>query len=141
MDGGLAELRQFLCRHGHVPTSIDSWRSYLRRFSCSINTRIHGTMVAIQSGIPALCVCHDTRTRELAERMKLPALEIATFIEARYEIKRLFAATKFDGAAFDRTRQEAASEYIALFNELGLKPSPHLQSFASTSTAGLARVA
>lgn len=141
MDGGIPELQQFLWRYGYVPTSIDSWRSFLRRFSCSINTRIHGTMVAIQSGLPALCICHDTRTRELAERMKLPALEVQAFIEGRYEIKRLFSATGFDGAAFDQNRRDIAQEYINLIEEIGLTPSAHLLAFATARAGGLARVA
>ncbi|MDC7786695.1 polysaccharide pyruvyl transferase family protein [Rhodoplanes sp. TEM] len=123
------ELRAFLLDYGHVPSSVPSWQVYMKRFSCSINTRIHGTMMAFQSGIPSLCVTHDTRTRELAAKLKLPGLEPSQMIEHRYDIKRMFAATKFDPVAFEVNRAEIAARYRALFAELGLKPSSHLESF------------
>lgn len=141
MPGGTDELIQFLTRHGYVPTSIDSWRSYLRKFSCSINTRIHGTVVAFESGVPALCIHHDTRTRELAVQMKLPNLSISDFIENRYDIKRQFAATKFDGKTFDENRQQVAAEYRRLLETVGLKPSAHLMSFINYAQGTLAKVA
>ena len=143
MRDGADELQQFLRRFGYVPTSIDSWSAFLRRFSCSINTRIHGTMIALQTGIPALCVTHDTRTRELATRMKMPALDVPKFVESRYDIKRLFQVTRFDGAAFDAGRREVAHEYVTLFKTFGLTPSRHLLAFTQerSNSAAMARVA
>lgn len=126
----IQELEKFLRTFGYVPTSIDSWRSYLRKFSCSINTRIHGTMVAFQAEIPALCVVHDTRTRELAAQTKLPSLEVARFIEGRYDIKRLFSSTNFSGAAFDSWRQKIAGEYLTLLTAMKLTPSARLFALA-----------
>jgi hypothetical protein len=136
-----AELQQFLCRHGYVPTAIDSWRSFLLKFSCAINTRIHGTIVALQAGVPALCVCHDTRTRELAIALKLPALDVSKFIETRYELRQLFAVAGFDGAAFDENRRRLAGEYKALIEAIGLTPSAHLRALANPASAGIARAA
>jgi len=126
---GVGQLTAFLRRHGYVPTSIDSWMTFLQRFSCCINTRIHGTIIPIQAGIPAVCVVHDTRTKELAERLKLPALTLQKFIETRYDIFRMFAATSFDGVAFDIERRRIAEEYVSLIRELKLTPSDHLLSF------------
>lgn len=121
---------KFLQRCGYAPVSINSWASYLRRFSCSINTRIHGTIVSIQSGIPGLCIHHDTRTKELSDRLLLPALSTRQFIDSRYDLKRLFLLTKFDGRRFDEERKQIAQEYISLFEDVGLVPSRHLLAFA-----------
>lgn len=125
------ELTRFVIENGHVPTSIDSWQAYIRRFSCSVNTRIHGTVVSFQAGVPSLCVMHDTRTRELASGMELPRLEIAQFIEHRYDVKRMFNAAGFVGAKFESNRSHVAQQYLHLFNEIGLKPSPHLKAFVN----------
>lgn len=141
MSGGAADLTRFLRRYGHVPTSIDAWRSFLRRFSCAVNTRIHGTIVALQTGIPALCICHDTRTRELAVTLKIPAVDVGKFVELRYELKRLFLAAEFDGAAFDENRRRLAREYVMLFETVGLTPSAHLRALAKEPAAGIARAA
>ncbi|RAI44992.1 polysaccharide pyruvyl transferase family protein [Rhodoplanes roseus] len=129
LNMSVQDLTDYLLQYGHVPTSVPSWQVYLKRFSCSINTRIHGTMIAFQSGIPSLCVVHDTRTRELASTLRLPHLETTKFIEHRYDLKQMFNATNFDPVAFESRRSEVAGRYVSLFRELGLKPSRHLNSF------------
>ena len=86
-------------------------------------------MLALQSEIPSLCISHDTRTRELAKRLLVPTIDIQTFIESRYDIRRLFFACKFDGRAFETNRSEIAEGYSQLFREVGVKPSSHLLSF------------
>jgi hypothetical protein len=138
---GPSELQRFLSRFGYVPTSIDSWCSFLRKFSCAINTRIHGTIVALQTGIPALCITHDTRTRELAAVLQIPSLSIAKFTEIRYEIQRLFVATGFDGVAFDENRRRLAHEYMVLIEAIGLTPSAHLRALANPSDRRIASAA
>ena len=130
LPGGADDLKMFLLHNGYVPTSIDAWSSWIQRFSCAVNTRIHGTMVALQSGVPSLCVVHDTRTRELAKRCKLPMLEIKQFVENRYDIRKCFAETKFDGDAFDECRRAVAKEYVELFEAAGVTPSNHLLTLA-----------
>jgi hypothetical protein len=97
--------------------------------------------MALQTGIPALCVCHDTRTRELAVTSKIPAVDIGKFIELRYEPKRLFLAAEFDGATFDANRRRLAREHVALFETVGLTPSAHLRALAGEPAAGVARAA
>lgn len=121
----------FLTTTGYVPTSIDSWMTAMRKHSCSINTRIHGTMIPFQAGVPSICITHDTRTRELVQVMKLPTLETQEFVEGRYDVEGLFAAAQFDGKAFDAGRRELSAGYLELFDAVGLHASSHLSAFAN----------
>jgi hypothetical protein len=122
-------LADFLRRHAEVPCSINDWAHGLRRFTAGVNTRIHGTMIGLAAGLPSLCICHDTRTRELAAQLRVPHLAQRDLIEHRYSVPALFAATKFSGSHFDSGRGEAAAGHIAALKAVGLKPSRHLMGF------------
>jgi Polysaccharide pyruvyl transferase len=126
---GPPALVDFLRRHGHVPRSVMDWIHGLRRFTAAVNTRIHGTMMGLAAGVPSLCICHDTRTRELAAQMHVPHIAPRDLIEHRYSVPDLFAAAAFSGARFDAGRGEAAAGHIAALRAVGLQPSRHLLGF------------
>lgn len=118
----------FLRTHLYAPTSIDSWMHYLQRFTAGINTRIHGTIVGTNAGIPSVCITHDTRTRELSRRLALPHIEPKDFMDTRFSIAAMFKRTQFSGEAFDANRRAIAEAYLGVFEKAGIKPSRHLLS-------------
>ena len=52
--------------------SVDNWIDCLKTFDFSIGTRIHGNIIAILAGVPAMVIAIDSRTRELAEFHHIP---------------------------------------------------------------------
>lgn len=122
-------LATFLRAHLVVPDSIDGWIHHLRGFDASINTRIHGTMMAVAAGVPCVCITHDTRTRELTQVMHVPSIDVAGFLERRYSLGDVMQATSFSGAAFDENRRVAAAAYVEMVKAAGLTPSRHLRRF------------
>lgn len=54
----------------------NEWWNYLKdqEFNYSFGSRIHGTIMAILSGIPSTIVACDSRTREMAEYFDIPML-------------------------------------------------------------------
>lgn len=122
--------RDFLRAAVYVPDAVDSWLQYLRRFSVSVNTRIHGTVMSLTAGVPALCVCHDTRTRELSRQLRVPNIDVRQFVENRYSVHDLFAQAGFSGTDFDEERGRVARVYYEVLAQIGLKPSRHLRSLA-----------
>jgi hypothetical protein len=73
-------------------------------------------------------VVHDSRTRELAKQLMVPALEIGDFIATRHRVDDMFARAAFDGDRFDANRRSIAAQYRELFEAVGLKASRHLVS-------------
>jgi hypothetical protein len=49
-----------------------TWLKWMRERDFTFGSRIHGNMVALQSGTPACLIAHDSRTRELAEVLCIP---------------------------------------------------------------------
>lgn len=64
--------RIFLQNRTRFFVNIHSWFEFLSDFDFSLGTCIHGTIAAIQAGIPAVLIVIDSRTRELAEFHNIP---------------------------------------------------------------------
>lgn len=125
----LAEFARWSEVHGQAFFDIEAWLEHYRRFDFVLGTRIHGVILALQSGVPGLCIVHDTRMRELCETMLVP---FVTADQVRDGIKRedLAALYHFDAAAFDRRRQELAGRYVGFLRGNGLAPAVWLQAIA-----------
>lgn len=67
-----AELAHVRTRY---PIDVHQWIKDLQAYDLSIGTRIHGCIAAVLAGIPSVMLCHDSRTRELAQWFDLPRLD------------------------------------------------------------------
>ncbi len=92
---------------------------YLRRFDFIVGARIHGVMLAIQAGVPGLCIAHDSRIRELCEKCMIPYV-MADDVKEGIQLQDLPHLAEFDGKAFDRNRANIAKEYQTFFANNGL---------------------
>lgn len=106
-----------------------AWMEHLKQFDFVIGTRIHGIMLALQAGVPAVCITHDSRTQEMCETMQIPHVEAKNVIDGikREDIPHLF---NFDPVKFDKNRQFLAAGYINFFISNELNPADYLKILA-----------
>ncbi|WP_200281562.1 polysaccharide pyruvyl transferase family protein [Rhabdochromatium marinum] len=112
--------------HARVFGSIPEWMDALGEFDFVVGTRVHGIVLALQAGVPALCIAHDSRTLELCETMCVPHVTIAEVIDGvtLEDLPRLF---RFDPLAFDQRRQNLAQNYWDFLWRNGIETQPFLQ--------------
>jgi hypothetical protein len=65
-----------------------SWMNDLKSYEFSFGTRIHGTIAALTSGVPATLIAHDSRTTELADYFDIPYMK-STSLAADTTVKDL----------------------------------------------------
>lgn len=99
--------------------NIPAWMEYLRRFDFVVGSRIHGVMLAIQAGVPGLCIAHDSRIRELCEKCKIPFV-MADAVKQGITLQDLPHLVEFDGKAFDKNRESIAQQYQKFFHNNGV---------------------
>lgn len=127
------ELGEFITwanTHGNVFFDIDSWMEHYRTFDLVIGARIHGTILALQAGVPGVCVAHDSRTEELCRTMFVPFVKGADYKDGMTRSK-LTQAFVFDGAAFDANRKMLAARYVEFLENNDLVPSKGLKALAT----------
>ena len=129
-DLGLRDMVRLIERHGafmfrmmgadrvRLFHDVPEWRSFLmeNRFSFSFGSRIHGNIMAILAGIPAVVCARDSRTRELAEFHEIPF--VAKGVYDRERLYELYART--DYRAFNRGFAARYDRYEAFLVRHGL---------------------
>lgn len=126
----LAEFVHWTKLHGNVFFDIPAWMEHYRRFDFVIGTRIHGIMLALQAGVPGLCIAHDSRTLELCTTMKVPYI-LAKDVQQGIRRKDLLKLFNFDAAAFDVNRKRLATSYVEFLKSNGITPAHYLVSLAA----------
>jgi hypothetical protein len=129
------DLRDFGRRYLRVWWDVPSWMEDLLRADFLFGSRIHGVMLALQAGTPAMCAIWDSRTHELCKTMGVPHVSIYdepwasgnfNWNDIRTEFER-----QFDPSSFDRLRHQRAIQFRDLFINNGVKISPHLHNLAT----------
>jgi len=114
--------------------NIESWLEHYLRYDLVIGIRIHGVALALQAGIPGLCIAHDSRIAELCQTMKIPYVttrEIPGGLSRDLAVK--FFEERFDPIAFNENRKSLFMKYqqfltnnhISIsqkYDQLGLPP-------------------
>lgn len=117
-------------RYGNVFWHVPSWMEHYRRFDFVVGARIHGIMLALQAGVPALCVVHDSRTLELCQTMMIPHV-LARDISSGVTRDELLALFQFDAKAFDANRRNLAKRYVEFLEQNNLEPVSWLRDIGS----------
>lgn len=110
---------------------VRDWLQYISKHAnFVIGTRIHGTIAALQVGIPALCIAIDSRTFELCEFLKIPFMTLDEFSKLlELDIKTFKNVIidsfykKFDARTFDKNRLEVAYNYYKFFRQNFIRPN------------------
>ena len=58
---------------------VSSWKKKLSDFDFLLTSRIHGAIMALHAGLPAMLICHDTRTLEIAEFCGIPHVHLEEY--------------------------------------------------------------
>lgn len=115
----VAEFIDWSKKYGNVFFDIPSWMEHYRKFDFVVGARIHGVMLALQAGVPALCIAHDSRTLELCQTMRVPyalSKDVSAGI-ARVDLLKHF---KFDPDDFDSNRKLLGEKYRLFLQNNGV---------------------
>lgn len=121
-------------RHGAVFFDVPSWMEHYRRFDFVVGARIHGVMLALQAGVPGLCIVHDSRTLELCQTMKVPYV-LAKDVKDGIAREQLLDLFDFDADAFDANRRFLARRYVEFLERNRIAPANWLRDLAGTEAS------
>lgn len=71
-----ADVRKWAADHVRVFFDLDDWLDTVQNYDFVFGSRFHGCMVALQRGVPALVICHDTRTEDMCRFLGMPFASI-----------------------------------------------------------------
>jgi len=113
-------LLDYLGRKGRVFFDLDAWAMFLRSTHGLISTRLHGSIIALNAGVPAILVPHDSRTSELAEFARIPTLD-QSLIKGDMTTQQLERfISHADTDKYYETRRKNAQIYVDFLSDCGL---------------------
>ena len=99
------------CRHNaYAFFDVPGWMDFLQRFDFVVGTRFHGAMLALQAGVPAGVIAHDSRTFEMCTTMGVP-VRMDTDVEGALTAERLPELFPFDADAYLEKRRTLHGAY------------------------------
>ena len=66
------QIEDFNKQKYHIFSSIEDWKHFISPFNFAIGYRLHGSILAINSGVPALCLNGDSRATEMCQFLNIP---------------------------------------------------------------------
>lgn len=67
-----AVMQKYARKRYRVFSSISEWKEFASNFDFAVGYRVHGSILALNSGCIPLCCNGDSRAREMCELMKIP---------------------------------------------------------------------
>lgn len=80
-DVDSADVVSYFHRHSKYFSSYADWSESISRCGLSIGSRLHGNLVALLNGVPALTIVHDSRTLEMCALAGIPFLNILEYAD------------------------------------------------------------
>ena len=106
--------------NAHVRTffDVDQWIDAIREYDFVFGNRFHGNMIALQHGVPACVVCHDTRTEDMCKFLGMPHVNIVDL--DGIDVRALY--DRVDCVALGERYKTLYPQYIAFLRQNGLIP-------------------
>lgn len=125
-DLSFNDIKHWFLKYSRFHVDVSQWLLSLKSFDLVVGARIHGVQAAIQSGVPAVCLTHDKRTKELCTKMCIPSLPIEQFLEGSGIDCVVDTLRDFDFLMFDENRRALASEAVGFLARYHVRPSAKL---------------
>lgn len=116
-----AKLEAYIMTHGHVFFDLQEWAKAMTKYHRAFGTRLHATIMALNTGVPAVLAHHDSRTLEMCEFADIPSIPADGASASPAEIEAAFAQADF--RRFLETRWRNCQSYAAFLSENGLEPA------------------
>jgi polysaccharide pyruvyl transferase len=113
-----ADVRSWATDHVRVFFDVDDWLTAIGTYDFVFGSRFHGCMVALQRGVAALVICHDTRTEDMCRFLGLPFVSIIDL--DRIEPKSIY--DRIDFAAVTRRYHQLYPRYLEFLTRNNLQP-------------------
>jgi hypothetical protein len=124
---GHAEAEDMLAHRMAAFFDIDEWAAdAAKNIDVMVGFRLHGNVIALHQGIPAIFFTYDSRIRELATLFAVPSVEVEDYQPINLE--RLLATANF--SRMEEVYRQNYAEYHRFLTENGLKhvlPAPVTQ--------------
>jgi hypothetical protein len=115
-EGPNDPLLQLYCRRLFYSDVVCDYDIVARQQDAVLGFRLHGNLIALANGVPAIYVTYDSRTAEFAETFDIPAHDV--FSDRPFHIEEYWDQARFD--RFNRAYNQGYREMMTFLDENGI---------------------
>jgi hypothetical protein len=113
-------LVSYLSTQGRSFDVLDEWVAYVQGKAGMIGTRLHGTILSLNAGCPAILIAHDSRTSEMIQFANLPTAQLPADISGMTTQDFAAMLKPDDIARYAETRGLNSQIYKGFLKDSGL---------------------
>ncbi len=98
---------------------IDKWEKFIKTRDFTYGMRIHGSVVALKNGVPAIPVVSDSRILEMCELFKIPYIRVDKISSSDFNLQEIYE--KSDFSDMNKIYLKLLENYISFLEKNGLK--------------------
>ena len=99
--------------------NIGDWAKLIKTRDFSFGFRIHGSVIAIKNGVPAICLCSDSRTYELCKLFHIPFLKVNEIASDDLNIREIYENSDFTN--LNKAYPKLLQNYIRFLDKNNIK--------------------
>ena len=92
-----SEVARMIVERNEVYFDVGNWAKHVSSLDFIVGLRLHGNIIALQEGVPAVFITYDSRIREICEFMHLPFVDVGHGAARSGDIRRMYELADFTG--------------------------------------------
>lgn len=99
--------------------NIPEWENFMKTRDFAYGMRIHGSVIALKQGVPAIAIAPDSRILEMCQLFKIPYLKVNEIESNNFNLQKLYEEADFD--SMNKAYPKLLENYINFLNKNGLE--------------------
>lgn len=79
----------------HIFSDMNKWAEFIKSYDVAFGFRIHGNIIALKNGVPAIDIATDSRVYEMCELFKIPYVRVNQFDSTELNFNKIYEQADF----------------------------------------------
>ena len=101
-----------------VFTDINDWSDFVRTRDFNFGFRIHGSIIALKNGVPAICVVSDSRMYEMCQLYHIPYICVDQIASSDFNLEKIYNEADF--SEMNKKYEQHLRNYISFLDKNGI---------------------
>lgn len=99
-------------------TNVSQWENFTKSRDLNFGFRIHGSIISLKQGIPALPIAPDSRISEFCDLFKIPYIKVNTISSEQFNLRNFYENADF--SQMNKVYTKLLENYISFLNKNGI---------------------
>ena len=99
-------------------TDINDWSDFVRTRDFNFGFRIHGSIIALKNGVPAICVVSDSRMYEMCQLYHIPYICVNQIASSDFNLEKIYNEADF--SEMNKKYEQHLRNYISFLDKNGI---------------------